>query len=336
MEQLPQPAKTAAPAGCRFLAILAGGLLLSLSSASAESRWQEAGSGAVAILPPPLESTGITGGSLHCAEQRWNFLLRMDSSATGIAGDEARLTVGREEFPAKANWTGSGVTVSVLPEALEALKAGNRVSITGGNGSEPALATFPLGGSRKAIEAVAPRCSQVDMSDYDRIAFSETSPGVEPARKLLAGEIKRFRSATGKSPAVAAVVLDLEADRKLLFATLCGSTSYFGESGCSLTGYATENASEEWKEVYSTDGLLLHTDPKAATDGWPDLLTLPAIGGTEASRWRWDGGAYAIPEGGAGNAEQRNEDLPVPGLRTRTATWPQLGPEIVSREAEAE
>ena len=332
MEQLPEPAKTVAP----VLAILAAGLLLSLSSASAESRWQEAGSGAVAILPPPLESTGITGGSLHCAEQRWNFLLRMDSSATGIAGDEARLTVGREEFPAKANWTGSGVTVSVLPEALEALKAGNRVSITGGNGSEPALATFPLGGSRKAIEAVAPRCSQVDMSDYDRIAFSETSPGVEPARKLLAGEIKRFRSATGKSPAVAAVVLDLEADRKLLFATLCGSTSYFGESGCSLTGYATENASEEWKEVYSTDGLLLYTDPKAATDGWPDLLTLPAIGGTEASRWRWDGGAYAIPDGGVGNMEQRNEELPVPGLRTRTATWPQLGPEIVSREGEAE
>lgn len=336
MGQLPQPAKTVAPAGCRFLAALAAGLLLSLSSASARDRWQEAGSGAVAILPPPLESTGITGGSLHCAEQRWNFLLRTDPATANFAGDEARLTVGREEFPAKANWNGSGITVSVLPEALEALKAGNRVSITGGNGSEPALATFPLGGSRKAIEAVAPRCSQVDMSAYERIAFSEASPGVEPARTLLAGEIKRFRSATGKSPAVAAVIVDLEAGRKLLFATLCGSTSYFGESGCSLTGYAAENATAEWKEVYSTDGLLLHTDPKAATDGWPDLLTLPAIGGTEASRWRWDGGVYAIPDGGAGTTKQRNEELPVPGLRTGTATWPQLGPEVVSREPEAQ
>lgn len=335
MGQLPQPAKIVAPADCRFLVTLAAGLLLSFSFASAQGGWQEAGSGAVAILPPPLDSTGITGGSLHCAEQRWNFLLRMDSAA-GIAGDEARLTIGGEEFAAKANRTGSGITVSVAPEALEALKAGNRVSITTGSGSEPAQATFPLGGSRKAIEAVAPRCSQVDMSAYDRIAFSETSPGVEPAKTLLAGEIKRFRSATGKSPAVAAMVLELEADRKLLFATLCGSTSYFGESGCSLTGYATENAVAEWKEVYSTDGLLLHIDPKAAKDGWPDLLTLPAIGGTEASRWRWDGGAYAIPDGGAGNTKQRNEELPVPGLRTRTATWPQLGPEVVSREREAE
>lgn len=336
MGQLPQQAKILVPADCRFLATLAAGLLLSLSSAAAQGGWQEAGSGAVAILPPPLDSTGITGGSLHCAEQRWNFLLRMEPAAAGIAGDEARLTIGGEEFPAKANRTGSGITVSVPPEALEALKAGSRVSITTGSGGEPAQATFPLGGSRKAIEAVAPRCSQVDMSAYERIAFSETSPGVEPAKALLAGEIKRFRSATGKSPAVAAMVLELDADRKLLFATLCGSTSYFGESGCSLTGYAAENSAAEWKEVYSTDGLLLHTDPKVAKDGWPDLLTLPTAGGTEASRWRWDGGAYAIPDGGAGNAKQRNDELPVPGLRTRTATWPQLGPKVVSREREAE
>ena len=44
--------------------------------ALAADRWEEAGSGAVAILPLPKPATAITGGSFYCSEQRWAFLLR--------------------------------------------------------------------------------------------------------------------------------------------------------------------------------------------------------------------------------------------------------------------
>jgi hypothetical protein len=272
-------------------------LMFTAKAAAAEYRWQEAALGAVAILPPPTESSGIIGGSLACAEQRWSFLLRVDpSAAQARRGEPARLTIDNDDFPAKARRTKSGIMISVPPEAIDALKAGSWVSILAGGGSEPAMATFSLGRSRKVLDAVAPRCSRVDMSGFDRVVFSKTSPVVEAARSLLAGEIKLFQSATGKSPTIAAAVLNLEAGRKLLFAKLCGSTSYYGESGCSLTGYAAAHAPAEWKQVYNTDGLLLHIDPKSAADGWPDLLTLPVAGDAEASRWRWSGSDYAIPD----------------------------------------
>jgi hypothetical protein len=79
-----------------------------------------------------------------------------------------------------------------------------------------------------------------------------------------------------------------------MFASLCGSTNYFGDTGCSLTGYAATGADGDWRMVYETDGMLLHTDPNNATDGWPNLVTLPIVGGTEATHWAWSGEQYEL------------------------------------------
>ena len=51
-----------------------------MHSALAGDRWEEAGGGAVAILPAPAQASGIAGGSLYCAEQKWGFLFRTEGN----------------------------------------------------------------------------------------------------------------------------------------------------------------------------------------------------------------------------------------------------------------
>ena len=109
------------------------------------------------------------------------------------------------------------------------------------------------------------------------------------ATGLLADEIKLFREFTLKQPVVATTTLDIAADKRLMFASLCGSNNYFGNSGCSLTGYAADGADSIWRMVYETEGVHVYLDPKHANGGWPNIVTLPVVGGTEPTHWVWSG-----------------------------------------------
>jgi hypothetical protein len=282
------------PGSLRLLGAGLTALACSTGSASADGRWQEAAFGAVLVLPPPVVASQVTGGSLVCAQQQWNLRLRVDGPTyTAGASKNASLVIGEQKFRTRVSRSGSYLTISVPQDALEPLKAGSRFSVTETGGARR-IAAFGLEGSRKAIEAVAPRCSPVDMSSYEAVIFSETDRGVAPARKLLEGEIRIFEAETKKLPTLSAAMIDLEATMKLVFVKLCGSNSYYGESGCNLTGFASKGKAGQWEEVYNTDGVLLYTDPNARENGWPDLLTLPMSGGTEVYRWRWNGSEYAV------------------------------------------
>ena len=270
--------------------------------------------GAVAILPPPMEELQVTGGSLVCAEQQWTLRLRLEKADRSAKPKRANLAIGREKFPAHVSLTGDYLTITIPQQTLEPLKAGSRLSLTEANGTRR-IAAFALDGSRKAIEAIAPRCSPVNMSAYEEVMFSETDMAVGPARELLAGEIKLFQAATGKLPTLATTIIGIDTHTKLLFAKLCGPTNYYGQSGCNLTGYAPMGETGQWEEVYNTEGLRLYTDPKAFANGWPDLLTLPVNGPAEVNRWRWTKTGYALidpivaedPAGSSDGNPQRSE-----------------------------
>lgn len=285
---------------------LAAGSLPALSA----DRWQEAGSGAVAILPTPKPATEILGGSLYCTEQRWAFLFRL-APETGLpAGsvEKAKLTAADGALEFDAEISEQAAKVGVPRGILLSLKEGNALKVEIGAGKAAPKATFNLRYSKQVLEAVEPRCSQVDMSAYQSVSLSETDAAVPQATGLLADEIKLFRNFTSSNPVVATAVLELGAERRLMFASLCGSKSYFGSSGCSLTGYAAEGAASEWKKVYETEGVLLYRDPGQSVDGWPNLATLPVVGGTEATHWSWGGESYQaidpVVSGGAEAAEQ--------------------------------
>lgn len=281
----------------RFFPAIITAAILAASPAVASDRWEEAGSGAVALLPSPQQATGIVSASLYCAEQRWGLLLRIDSGAFPAGGKAAgTIAVADSSFPIEAEEASGSVRAAVPVEILTPLKEATRMAVVIGDGKQALKANFGLRGSRLVIEAIAPRCSQVDMTGYDRVAFSEVDAGVEAARALLAEEIEFFRAATTKQPTVATARLEAAEGRKLLFASLCGSTSYFGESGCNLTGYADIGPVGEWQQVYNTEGVNLFTDPSASNGGWPNLVTLPVVNGLEPSRWVWSGSAYELLE----------------------------------------
>jgi hypothetical protein len=290
--------ETAEPAGkrvagrrrlgfCAAAFLLAGAL-----SATAGDRWEEAGSGAVAILPVPLKATNITGGSFSCAEQRWSFRLRVETTSA-VPRQETTVAVAIDgaDFPAKVDWSPGVVTISVPFEMLDLLKAGNRLSFA--FDSEPAT-VFSLRGSRVVLDAVAPRCSEVDMSAYQSVALSETDQAIGTAAKLMAEESALFREATGKQSVLAAASFKVAPDAEMVFASLCGSSRYYGESGCTLSGFARQGASGDWREVYNSEGMALYLNPKTSAGGWPDLITLAPNGGAEPSHWMWTGLAYEI------------------------------------------
>ncbi|BCH22197.1 hypothetical protein [Mesorhizobium sp. L-8-3] len=288
-------------------AILASALSLASVPAFSSEKWEAAASGAVAILPVPEKAKGISGGSLYCAEQRWSFLFRPDEkppAGTRVAG---KVTIGGEPFPVLAVETNGLLGASVPFEILEPLKSAARMGVAIGDGDTSMNAIFPLKASRAVIEAVAARCSPVDMSAYQRLALSETDPAVAEAERLLAGEAKLFRAATGLQPSYAAKLLELPDGGALLFASICGSNRYYGESGCSLAGFARSGAGQDWKPVYNTEGVQLHLDPATAAAGFPGIVALPHAGGAEPSHWVWNGSAYQI----------RDAEGPVGTISTR-------------------
>lgn len=268
----------------------------SAAPAAAADRWEEAGSGSVAILPVPAAATGITGGSLGCEEQRWSFRLRTDPAVAFQPSSSATIQIDKARLSAKAAFSGGTLTIPFAYEDLDALKRAVRLVFSIGEGKGGPAASFSLRNSKAVIEAVAPRCSQIDMAGYDKVVLADSGAAPDEARPLLEAEAGLFREATKKEPVLAAARVEASDGKALLFASLCGSTWYYGRSGCTLYGFGRTDAAGGWQEVYNSEGVVLYVDPKGGHDGWPNLVTLPVVGGTEATHWSWTGSAYALAD----------------------------------------
>jgi hypothetical protein len=201
------------------------------------------------------------------------------------------LSVDGAEFPAKAGVSSGVATIAIPFEMLELVKAGNRLSFT--FEGEPAV-LFSLKTSRAVLDAAAPRCSEVDMSAFKNVSLSQTDRAVGTAAKLMAGEAALFREATGKEPTLAAASVEVAPDAELVLASLCGSSRYYGQSGCTLSGFARHDSGDEWREVYNSEGMALYVDPNTSAGGWPDLVTLTRGGDAEPHHWMWNGHLYEI------------------------------------------
>jgi hypothetical protein len=281
----------------RYLAAACVVVLGCLPSLAADI-WEEGGSGAVAILPEPRYPQGIIGGSFFCSEQKWSFLFRIETGRTLPAnGTAGSMTVRSEPYPFVADMSSGSLQVRAPDSMLEGLKSGTSMGVTVGEGAAKLGAVFNLNASRRVIEAIAPRCSPAklpDMAGYERVTLSEMSLAVISAKPLLEDELKLFRQTTGKQPVLAAEFIDVGPGRQLMFASICGSTSYYGDSGCNLNGFAMMADDPEWRQVYNTEGMHLFLDRTASNGGWPSLVTLPVVGEAEPTYWVWGGHHYML------------------------------------------
>lgn len=301
MQNLPPPRLSACtrPRRAAVLATLAMAMMLPRPVAAQE--WSTQSGTAVARLPPPNAASGVSGGEMRCAEQRWSLLLLLapgigGTIAAGSARPVAALTVGTLTVEARAAMAAEDFSIPVASELIEPLKAGARLAIEVSETEPPLSAEFSLRGSRRAIEAAEPECSPRDMSAYDRVVLSEKSPFMPAARDLRADEIATFRTATASEPSIAAASVDLGGGHRLLFTAICGSSWYYGRSGCNMAGFAAKASDDDWSLVYDTEGVELYVDRTSATERWPDLVTLPLRGGGDELRWTWSDGRYVLFE----------------------------------------
>lgn len=256
--------------------------------AQANDRWAADEAQARAVLPPPRGETQVTGAVLSCAAQRWRLDVEMSGEKPA---SDATLTVDGRAFP--LGRMADGFSFAVPRSAIEPLKTGLRLELA----LADEVASFSLRGSKLAIAAAQERCTPRDMSAYAPLTFTPYSSYMNLGRELRQDDIAAFRQSTASEPKLDVAMAEFGDGRRALFTRLCGSSWYYGASGCNITGFAPQG--EGWNEVYDTENVILHTDPKTVIDGWPDLVTLPA--GRNGSMiagpgliWRWDGKAYAL------------------------------------------
>ncbi|GHD18435.1 hypothetical protein ACFOEZ_19005 [Tianweitania populi] len=280
--------------------------VLSIAPAHAASVWEQAGSGSVAILPQPTKADGIVGASLSCAEQEWTLLLRTgadwrnqlrgDVSASSITG-AAEVTIGKARFAMPAMRTNGTIALSLPYKALQPISTGTIMFVDISGEAGPAAAQFALSGSKKVLEAIEPLCSPRSMDGYELVALSESDAAVVDARRLMDDDIKAFKLATMSEPRVEAAQKTLADGKAMLFARLCGSSWYFGRSGCNTSAFVRDHAQQDWHAAYENEGSNAYLDLASTGDGWPNIVSVPLKGKPDLSVWRYEGGVYALDPG---------------------------------------
>jgi hypothetical protein len=274
------------------------------SPAAAQSTWTAADFEARITLPAPLPGSPVTAATLSCAEQVWTLVLSLEADAV-VEGAEGTVTLAlpRETFDAPSKALPAGIEIVVPSRVLEPIRAATRLTIAFAGGDE---VSFPLTGSRRAINAAEALCTQRVMPLVNSIPLTPYSSYLPLTREIRRADIADFAVSTGSEPRLRAGMVEIGEGRRLLFSELCGSNWYYGVSGCNLSGYAPVEgqdgrAPEGWRQVYETEGVFLYIDPDTASEGWPDLIAIPAKTDGADLRWRWDGRGYALSEAAEGD-----------------------------------
>ena len=296
-----------------MMALLAAGAFVALvaTPASAQTVWtapDDMTFASYAMLPAPESGTPVTGGVLLCDAQVWTLSLALLPGETiEGANGRATLTARGEPFSVSSALGNATIDLHVPFQALEPMKAGTRLQLAFEGAERPVR--FALTGSRRAITAVEGACSPRQLPVENRIDLIAASPHLETGRRLRADDIRDFVISTNILPELRVAYLDLDGRRQLLFTEICGSSWYYGVSGCNVAGHArlspaaAGNASPEgsagpdlegWEMVFESEGVHLYTEPDKLRDGWPDLVAIPLKPGFEDKLWTWNGRGYVV------------------------------------------
>lgn len=272
-----------------FTGLVAVTLGINAAPAAAQDRWTAIGDEARIMLPAASGTHKVERAEFVCAERLWTLAITLSQPAPEPVEVTAHLAVGAYAGDGTGRVDGTALRVAVPAEALGLIKAGTRLSVTLADGDLLGAPAFPLRGSRLAIDQAAAHCTDPDMAAFEAVAFAAGEDDLELARELRGADIDAFRQATASDARVTVGQVKVGDDGSLVFVQLCGSSWYYGASGCSLTGHLDED--QGWRVVFESEGASLYIDRSSERRGFPGLVTLPALSAAPLI-WSWTGDAY--------------------------------------------
>lgn len=288
--------------GASFLPSVFAALLLAAEPAAAQTVWTAPEGQSYAMLPAPQKGTPVTGGVMLCDQQVWTLSLATEPGAEIADADgTATLIALGQRFTVQSSRGNSSIDLIVPYDALEPMKASSRLQIELGGDNEPIR--FALTGSRRAITAVEQNCSARQLPTENLIELEAASVYLELGRRLRADDIRDFIISTNQLAELEVAMIEIEGNRRLFFVEICGSSWYYGVSGCNIAGFAHFSAGgsnpseidlEGWEPVFESEGVHVYREPGQSNDGWPNLVTIPLKPGFPDKLWTWTGQRYAV------------------------------------------
>lgn len=272
------------------------------------SAWASVSGESRVLMPPPDLGGPVASAAMSCSAQVWTMSIDFGTAPPPASG-RAMVAVPRGSFASTVSVTGHVASIVLPREALEPMMAGTRLTVTLPGAAE---LRFPLTGSRRAITAAAALCSPRDVVMADGVTLSPFSSYLDLARQLRREDIEDFTLSTTAQPRMRIAMSELEGGRRILFVELCGSSWYYGSTGCSLTGFSpiagkAEDKPSGWRIAFEAEGVFIRIDQASRHDGWPDLATIPLHEGSEETRWSWNGERYLPADASvAGPQPQKN------------------------------
>ncbi|WP_127521817.1 hypothetical protein [Mesorhizobium sp. Z1-4] len=270
--------------------------------AAAQTVWTAPEGQSYAMLPAPQQGTAVTGGVMLCDQQVWTLSLATEPGAEIADADgTATLIALGQRFTVQSSRGNSSIDLIVPYDALEPMKASSRLQIELGGDNEPIR--FALTGSRRAITAVEQNCSARQLPTENLIELEAASVYLELGRRLRADDIRDFIISTNQLAELEVAMIEIEGNRRLFFVEICGSSWYYGVSGCNIAGFAHFSATgsnpseidlEGWEPVFESEGVHVYREPGQSSDGWPNLVTIPLKPGFPDKLWTWTGQRYAV------------------------------------------
>ncbi|MBO6901480.1 MAG: hypothetical protein JJ864_09040 [Rhizobiaceae bacterium] len=288
--------------GAFLLPSMLTALIIAAEPAAAQTVWTAPEGQSYAMLPAPQNGTPVTGGVMLCDQQVWTLSLATEPGAeiAGVDGTATLIALGRR-FTVQSSRGNSSIDLIVPYDALEPMKASSRLQIELSGDNAPIR--FSLTGSRRAITAVEQNCSARQLPTENLIELEAASVYLELGRRLRAEDIRDFIISTNQLAELEVAMLEVEGNRRLFFVEICGSSWYYGVSGCNIAGFArfsdissdpSEIDLEGWEPVFESEGVHLYREPGKANDGWPNLVTVPLKPGFPDKLWTWTGQRYAV------------------------------------------
>lgn len=295
--------------------ILTSTSLFTATSVQASQNWEKLDGQAIANLPLATESDLIGSAALACSGQEWKLtILKKEDWRDQLRGAEtaqeqaheqvrdlhqAQLRIGKLKENIRIRPDDLFHQIAISKSVLAAMATGSSLQVRLGEGEGAIDGRFSLRGSKLVIDQMRTECSPRRIEGYEVIGFEAAAPEIETARQLLEGDIASFRLATFSEPRLEARMLAVGRDKSLLVARLCGSSWYFGRTGCHVSGFTKERASEaleDWKPGFEMEGSILYRDQKSAAEDWPGLLSIKLRDEGEGDLWRWAGGHYQLQD----------------------------------------